>query len=147
MHATQNVLSYVLCKDACIQGCGLPVVYTWVDWLQTHALEHLGAARALDLSSIAAQPAADASAGGLSNGRQHSTVSDGGSAHVAFELGKSAASSAHAGSNCMTHSAADGGTRTPDELFMQLMLYDTARDYSLFRQVKPLIATLVAAQE
>lgn len=68
------------------QGPGAPVCYSWADWLQSSALQQLGAAETLVLG---AQPAS--SCGSLQNGRRQQQQHEPGSCEPA--LGTSASSS------------------------------------------------------
>jgi E3 ubiquitin-protein ligase RNF14 len=52
------------------QGPGGPVCYTWADWLQSSALQHLGAAEGLVLAD---EPIASSSSNGSSSGLQAAT--------------------------------------------------------------------------
>ena len=93
------------CCGAAAQGPGMPICYTWIEWLSTGSLDAIGATSALQLSREAAQ---DASAGA-----PPPTVAAGGGG-----------------------AAGEGPGRTADQLLMQLMLYEAARDFHIFQAVR-----------
>ena len=100
-----------------VQGSGLPICYTWAEWLQTAALEALGHATSLPLKSIAA-------------GLQTASISP----------PKTAADPAQteADTDAVRVIADPGaGAGAWEKLLMQLLHADAVRDFQLFQEVRP----------
>ncbi len=92
---------------------GFPICYTWVDWLQQDALEHLGISDSLDLSQFASAGTPDRS---HNNGCcQHAAGSD--SEHDQQHL--------HHHDPCQS--------ATPEEVLMNLLRFNAAEKQHAFR--------------
>ncbi len=99
-----------------VQGSGLPICYTWAEWLQTAALEALDYNSSLPLQSIAA-------------GLQTASVSP--PKMAADPAQNKADADADAGGAVAVPSASSW-----EKLLMQLLHADAVRDLQLFQEVR-----------
>ena len=94
-----------------VQGEGLPICYTWAEWLQTTALDALDYTDSLPLQSIAAA-------------RQTATVSP---PKAATSPGQTLADAGV---------PLNPGVGPWEKLLVQLLQADAARDFQLFQEVR-----------
>ena len=107
-----------------VQGPGLPVTYTWAEWLQTSALEALGYSTSLPVPRIAtaSKTAAAAPVDVTADAATSSAAAD--SAQIALEP----------------------GPRSWEMLLVQLLQFDASRDFQLFQEVCTVVFVPILAQ-
>ena len=103
----------------------MPICYTWIDWLQSSSMEAIGATSALQLARQAASPAADRSPPSPRTAQAPQPIC-------------APSEAAAVETDGATEGAVwDGGGGAADRVVMQLMLYDAARDFKIFQEVRP----------
>ena len=99
------------------QGPGLPLCYTWVEWLQTESLTALGYATSFPVQRVAAAlQTATVDLPDATADPAQTPADEGGPAQIAADLGDT----------------------SWEKLLVQLLQADAARDFQLFQEVRQL---------
>lgn len=105
----------------------MPICYTWIDWLRSSSVEAIGATTALQLAHQAASPAA---------GRWPPSS---GAAPLPHPICAPSEAAAREIDGAREGGGWDDGRGAADHVVMQLMLYDAARDFKIFQEVRPAV--------
>lgn len=96
------------------QGPGMPICYTWIEWLQSSCLDAIGASCALELARLAAEDGAPEN----SSEPGAESCDDEGTLAVHHD----------------SHS--ESADLRANQLLMQLMMYDANRGFHIFQSVR-----------
>ncbi|GAB4815328.1 hypothetical protein N2152v2_002374 [Parachlorella kessleri] len=117
------------------QGPGLPVCFTWADWLQNSSLEHLGAAQTLTLQDNSGSSSSGGSSGG---GHEIGYTSDSGMGDGGGDGAYGRRLDSHGGGSVQEGEQPDSGEEgmadTPEQLLLRLLRYDAAQEHQEFQR-------------